>query len=71
MSAKSETLAIKSDAARIAALRMELAEEMNGLGPIRCPMCHGEDEFCTLCDGLMLVTTCQHNEFRAQNPGAL
>lgn len=34
-SLKHETQTINADAARIASLRMELIEEMNGLGPIR------------------------------------
>ncbi len=38
---------------------------------VRCPMCHGEDKYCTLCDGASRITLCQANEFRRQNPGAL
>ena len=41
------------------------------VGMVRCPMCHGADTHCTLCDGNLMVTGSQANEFHRQNPGAL
>lgn len=38
---------------------------------VKCPMCHGADQFCTLCNGALVVTVSQSNEFRRQNPDAL
>ena len=43
-SLKHETQTINADAARIASLRMELIEEMNGLGPI-----NSDDPHCLNC----------------------
>lgn len=34
----------------------------------RCPMCLGEDGFCTLCEGSKVVTQGQADEFYRQNP---
>ena len=43
-SLKHETQTINADAARIASLRMELIEELNGLGPI-----NSDDPHCLNC----------------------
>ncbi len=35
-----------------------------------CPMCHGEDQYCSLCDGEFVVSMGQADEFYRQNPDA-
>ena len=37
---------------------------------VRCPMCHGCDEFCLLCDGSFVVEISCASEFHRQNPDA-